>query len=247
MAAPVGFGVDPLTLHERFSARDAGAAFPIEYWDARRSEVATNCQLLATNDYQDDIFVVRLPTGWSDQPDGSAGERVTSGQRLRLPGGEQMPIPDGVPGQPGPGEDGRPMPHSQDHWMNATLQRTPTQVRRAEVDVPQYLAELEDSVQRCLSAAQTASRLQAEALQALDTDEAILTGSLPVGDSGRFLADIDLPGCQASIERMRSVLCQCVQADVVEVDELLARSGWARYITKRGEQETQPEPAGAEH
>lgn len=46
---------------------------------------------------------------------------------------------------------------------------------------------------------------------------------------------MQIPGCQASIERMRSVLCQCVQADVVEVDELLARSGWARYITKGAE------------
>ena len=248
-AAPVGFGVDPLTLHERFSARDAGATFPIEYWDARRSEVATNCQLLKTNGYQDDIFVVQLPTGWSDQPDGSAGERITSGQRLRLPGGERLPIPEGVPAgtpeQPRPGEDGRPM--QDDYWMQATLQRTPTQARRVQIDLPQFIAEMEDSVQRCLSAVQTASRLQAEALQALDTDEEILTGSLPVGDSGRFLADIDIPGCQASIDRIRGVLCQCVQADVVEVDELLARSGWARYITKRGEQETQPKPAGAEH
>ena len=116
---------------------------------------------------------------------------------------------------------------------------TATQARRLEIDFPGYVAEHEASAQQCLAAAQIAARLRAETLQALDTDEAILTGDLPHGESRRFLADIDIPGCRASIDRLRSVLRRCVQADVVEVDELLLNSGWAQYIAAVAE----PEPA----
>ena len=81
MAVPAGYGVDPVQLHEQAVIRKArGVPFVVSYWDACRQCEASDCRMLATRDFVDDTFVIQLPPGWSE-----GRERVTSGQRLRIP------------------------------------------------------------------------------------------------------------------------------------------------------------------
>jgi hypothetical protein len=123
--------------------------------------------------------------------------------------------------------------------MKDQLGRTPTQAHRAATDLPQFIAELEEKVRRAVETTHGAAIAKREALDDLEGLTAILTGSLPTGESKQFLSDVDLPGCQASLARLQAVLVECVSASVQEAQGStpLADSGWGRFLNGM------PEPA----